>query len=47
MGMTHSILFAWTLLGLSAVGTCAGNLFLKQATLALPNPTPLTMATSP
>ncbi len=45
--MTHSIWYAWMLLGLSAIGTCAGNLLLKQANLALSNPSLLTIATSP
>jgi multidrug transporter EmrE-like cation transporter len=47
MGMTHSIWYAWSLLGLSAVGTCAGNLLLKQANLALSNPTLLAIVASP
>jgi multidrug transporter EmrE-like cation transporter len=47
MGMMQSIWYAWMLLGLSAVGTCAGNLLLKQANLALPNSSLLTTMTSP
>lgn len=47
MGMTHSIWYAWALLGLSAAGTCAGNLLLKQANLAVSNPGILAIATSP
>jgi multidrug transporter EmrE-like cation transporter len=47
MGTMHSIWYAWMLLGLSAVGTCAGNLLLKQANLALPNSSLLTLITSP
>jgi multidrug transporter EmrE-like cation transporter len=46
MGMAHSIWYAWILLGLSAVGTCAGNLLLKQANLALPNSSVLIMVAS-
>jgi multidrug transporter EmrE-like cation transporter len=38
--------YAWLTLVLSAVGTCAGNLLLKQASLALPNPSPLEMVAS-
>jgi multidrug transporter EmrE-like cation transporter len=38
MGMAYLIWYAWILLGLSAAGTCAGNLLLKQANLALLNP---------
>jgi multidrug transporter EmrE-like cation transporter len=38
---------AWVTLGLSAMGTCAGNLLLKQASLALPNPSGLEIVTSP
>ncbi len=45
--MTHSIWSAWILLGLSAAGTCAGNLLLKQATLAAPHPGIQAIATSP
>ncbi|OKH31309.1 hypothetical protein NIES2101_41635 [Calothrix sp. HK-06] len=45
--MPDAIWNAWTLLGLSAIGTCAGNLLLKQANLALSNPTLLTIVTSP
>jgi multidrug transporter EmrE-like cation transporter len=37
MGMTHSVGYAWMVLVLSAVGTCAGNLLLKQAGLASSN----------
>lgn len=44
--MTHSVGYAWLLLGLSAVGTCAGNLFLKQANLAIPNASLPTMMAS-
>jgi undecaprenyl phosphate-alpha-L-ara4N flippase subunit ArnE len=29
--MTSSVGYAWSLVGLSAAGTCAGNLLLKQA----------------
>ena len=29
MSIMHSIGYAWMLLGLSAIGTCAGNLLLK------------------
>lgn len=47
MGMTHPIWYAWTLLGLSAVGTCAGNLLLKQANLALSHPGVLAVVSSP
>lgn len=36
--MTSSIWVAWIRLGLSAIGTCAGNLLLKQASLALSTP---------
>ncbi|MGF1518888.1 MAG: SMR family transporter [Nodosilinea sp.] len=32
--MTHSIEWAWAWVGLSAAGTCAGNLLLKQTHLA-------------
>lgn len=35
--MNHSAWYAWMLLGLSAFGTCAGNMMVKQASLALPN----------
>jgi len=35
--MPYPIWYSWTLLGLSAVGTCAGNLLLKQANLVSPN----------
>lgn len=45
--MTHSIWYAWILLGLSAAGTCAGNLLLKQATLAASHPGLQTIMTSP
>lgn len=38
--------YAWITLGLSAIGTCAGNLLLKQASLALPNSDPIEMVTS-
>lgn len=47
MGTTHPIWYAWSLLGLSAAGTCAGNLLLKQANLASSNPTLLAIVTSP
>ncbi|NJK58574.1 MAG: small multidrug resistance protein [Pleurocapsa sp. SU_5_0] len=46
MGVTQSIWYAWILLGLSAIGTCAGNLLLKQANLALPNSSVLTVIAS-
>jgi multidrug transporter EmrE-like cation transporter len=46
MGMTHSIGYAWILLGVSAIGTCAGNLLLKQANLVLPNSSLPTMVAS-
>ncbi|MEY2832622.1 MAG: hypothetical protein RLZZ574_1880 [Cyanobacteriota bacterium] len=46
MGATQSIWYAWILLGLSAIGTCAGNLLLKQANLALPSYSLLAMVTS-
>lgn len=46
MGMAHSIPYAWLLLGLSAAGTCAGNLLLKQANLAIPNASLPTMMAS-
>jgi multidrug transporter EmrE-like cation transporter len=39
--------YAWTLLGLSAAGTCAGNLLLKQANLALSHPSLLVFVSSP
>lgn len=39
--------YGWTLLGLSAVGSCAGNLLLKQANLAPSNPGLFAIATSP
>lgn len=45
--MSHSIWYAWMLLGLSAAGTCAGNLLLKQANLALSNSHLLVIVTSP
>ncbi|NJK49572.1 small multidrug resistance protein [Candidatus Gracilibacteria bacterium] len=45
--MTYSIWYAWALLGLSAAGTCAGNLLLKQANLTLSNPGMLAIVTSP
>ena len=45
--MTQTIWSAWTILGLSALGTCAGNLVLKQANLALINPGLLPLLTSP
>lgn len=45
--MTQSTWYAWTLLGLSAAGTCAGNLLLKQANLASSNPGLLTLVMSP
>jgi multidrug transporter EmrE-like cation transporter len=47
MGMSYPIWYAWTLLGLSAAGTCAGNLLLKQANLVLSHPSLLVLATSP
>lgn len=47
MGMTHLIWYAWVLLGLSAVGTCTGNLLLKQANLASSHPTLFVIVTSP
>ena len=43
--MPHPI--AWTLLGLSAFGTCTGNLLLKQANLAVPDSGMVAIATSP
>jgi multidrug transporter EmrE-like cation transporter len=45
--MAHPVWSAWMLLGLSAAGTCAGNLLLKQANLALSHPTPVAIVTSP
>ena len=45
--MTHPIWYAWTVLALSAAGTCAGNLLLKQTNLTLSNPTLLDTVTSP
>lgn len=45
--MTQSMWSAWTLLGLSAIGSCAGNLLLKQANLVLPNAGLLLLLTSP
>lgn len=45
--MMHSIWYAWVLLGLSAAGTCAGNLLLKQANFASSNPGILAIGTSP
>ncbi|MDJ0570663.1 MAG: SMR family transporter [Pleurocapsa sp. MO_192.B19] len=45
--MTHLVWYGWKLLGLSAVGSCAGNLLLKQANLALSNSGLLAIATSP
>ena len=47
MSITHTIWSAWTMLALSAAGTCAGNLLLKQANLTLSNPTLLDTVTSP
>lgn len=44
--MTHSVGYAWALLGLSAIGTCAGNLLLKQASLAVSNPSLIAIVTS-
>ncbi|MGL5834831.1 MAG: DMT family transporter [Waterburya sp.] len=45
--MPQPIWSAWTLLGLSAIASCAGNLLLKQANLALPNAGLLLLLTSP
>ncbi len=45
--MTQPLWSAWKLLGLSAMGSCAGNLFLKQANLALSIPGLLPVVTSP
>ncbi|MEA5514139.1 DMT family transporter [Nodularia sp. UHCC 0506] len=45
--MPQSIGFAWILLGLSAIGSCAGSLLLKQANLGLPNAGLLLLLTSP
>jgi multidrug transporter EmrE-like cation transporter len=45
--MSHSIWYAWMLLGLSAAGTCAGNLLLKQAQMALSSPGMIAVVTSP
>ena len=45
--MSHSIWYAWALLGLSAAGACTGNLLLKQANLALSSPGMIAIATSP
>lgn len=45
--MTHTLWSAWVLLLLSAIGTCAGNLLLKQANLALSSPGLLPIVTSP
>ncbi|MBH8553772.1 EamA family transporter [Nostocaceae cyanobacterium CENA357] len=45
--MTQTFWSAWILLWLSAIGTCAGNLFLKQANLALSNPGLLSVVISP
>lgn len=44
--MTNSIEYGWVLLGISAVGSCAGNLFLKQANLVLSDPSLLAVVTS-
>ena len=44
--MTDSIWYGWTLLGLSTVGTCGGNLLLKQANLALPGSNLVSVMTS-
>lgn len=46
MGTTNPIWYAWAMLGLSAIGTCAGNLLLKQANLALSNPSLIAIVTS-
>ncbi|KAM3106798.1 DMT family transporter [Phormidesmis sp. 146-33] len=45
--MAQPIWSAWALLGLSAIGSCAGNLLLKQANLVLPNAGFLLLLTSP
>ncbi|MBE9050722.1 small multidrug resistance protein [Nostocales cyanobacterium LEGE 11386] len=45
--MAHSVYYPWALLGLSASGTCAGNLLLKQANLALSNPSLIAIVISP
>ncbi|MBD3884569.1 small multidrug resistance protein [Phormidium tenue FACHB-886] len=45
--MTQTFWSAWALLGLSAVGTCAGNLLLKQANLVLSSPGSFPVVTSP
>ncbi|PSN16081.1 small multidrug resistance protein [filamentous cyanobacterium CCT1] len=47
IAMAHSVGYGWVLLGLSATGTCAGNLLLKQANLALAKPGMVAIATSP
>lgn len=47
MDMTYPIWFGWMLLSLSAVGTCAGNLLLKQANLMSSNPSLFSIVTSP
>jgi multidrug transporter EmrE-like cation transporter len=44
--MIRSMEYAWVALGLSAMGTCAGNLLLKQANLVLPSPNLIEMVTS-
>jgi multidrug transporter EmrE-like cation transporter len=45
--ISQSIWYAWILLGLSAAGTCAGNLLLKQAQTTLSNPGAIAIITSP
>lgn len=45
--MPQPIWSAWIFLGLSALGSCVGNLLLKQANLALPNAGLLLLLTSP
>lgn len=45
--MAQMIWYSWTILGLSAIGSCAGNLLLKQANLTLSNPGLLTILKSP
>ena len=45
--MSQPVWSAWALLGFSAMGTCAGNLLLKQVNLASPSLSSLSVLTSP
>lgn len=45
--MTQAMWLAWLYLGLSAIGTCVGNLLLKQANVAVSTSDLLVLVTSP